>query len=84
MTIPSLDRAHEGLLAAEEEAAFWKAHHEEFLAKYPEQFVAVRDGTVVGVAPDLYQLIARLAVAGIEPPMVWVRFITEHPSNLLL
>lgn len=38
---------------SEERRAFWDAHRSEFVAAYPDQFVAVAKGSVIGSDPDL-------------------------------
>lgn len=84
MTAPSVASAREGLRAAEVEQAFWDEHYREFLAEYPEQFVAVQDREVVAVAADLSQLILLLSNQSIEVRDTWVRYLTDDPTKLLL
>lgn len=66
---------------ADEERAFWRARQQEFLGRYPDQFVAVRDGDVVAVGADLSELLSGLEHQGLEPGDVWVRFFNAHPSS---
>ncbi|MDE3096019.1 MAG: hypothetical protein KGK07_08460 [Chloroflexota bacterium] len=84
MTAPSLEQAKERMLEAAEEQEYWDRHYDEVLAKYPDQFVAVKDGVVVGAESDLAQLIFVLSTRHIDIRDTWVRFVTEDHSKLLL
>lgn len=75
-TTPSLEGAHAALEAAESRATFWQEHQREFLERYPEQFVAVSEGSVVAADSDLDKLLGILRSRGLDPRRVWVRFIT--------
>lgn len=64
------------LLRAFEEAHVWiDEHHEELLAKFPEQWVAVEDGRVIASDPDPMALRAKL----VRPADTAVHFITGRP-----
>lgn len=64
---------------------FWAEHHDELLAGYPEQFVAVKDGEVVASNTDLALLIYDLRDQGLSPRTdVWIEFITANVGKLLL
>jgi hypothetical protein len=82
--IPSLEDASEAWDEAEREQSFWRDHYSELLQQYPDQFVAVRDGTVVATNPDLYQLLDSLKHQGIELTKVWGRFFATDPRRLRL
>ena len=84
MEIPALDRDHPSWREAEIEHEFWKEHQQEFLATYPEQFVAVADRRVVLTSPDLQQLIAGLQNQGRDVRDVWIRYMHTDPSKMLL
>jgi hypothetical protein len=81
--IPSLEEAREAWEAAEHEQDFWRDHYGELLQQYPDQFVAVREGTVVAANPDLQQLLESLKHQGVEPTAVWVRFLATDPRRLM-
>lgn len=70
--------------AAEREDRFWQKHREEFLHQYPERFVVVRNGEVIGTAPSLEELATLLDQQSGGQQNVWVRFITREPPRLLL
>ncbi|MHB8375465.1 MAG: DUF5678 domain-containing protein [Dehalococcoidia bacterium] len=84
MASPSLERVREGLEAAQAEQEYWNQHYGELLAKYAEQFVAVKDGEVVAAEDDLGQLILVLSTKNIDIRDMWVRFVTADASKLLL
>ena len=84
MTIPSLERVREGLEAAQAEHEYWNLHYRELLTKYAEQFVAVKDGEVVGAADDLGQLILALSARKVDIRDTWVRFVTADAAKLLV
>jgi hypothetical protein len=69
---------------AENERAFWDKHYPEFLERYPDQFVAVKNGEVVANAPDLTQLVVLLESKGIDLKKVWAQFISEESHRLIL
>ncbi len=84
MTVPSLDKAKERMQEAAAQQAYWDEHYDEVLAKYRDQFVAVKDGAVVGAEPDLAQLMLVLSTKRIDIRDTWVRYVTEDHSKLLL
>jgi hypothetical protein len=69
--------------AARAEQVYWEEHFPEFLERYPEQFVAVRESEVVAVSPDLLLLVGILEGKELKPTEVWVRFITADPAHIL-
>ena len=83
---PPIDRdaVRAARAAAETEQEWWTTHYAEYLAQYPEQFVAVKDGNVLTANADLQHLLAALARERIEPTSVWVRFITADPHRITL
>jgi hypothetical protein len=68
---------------AERERAFWQANSEEFFRKYPDQFVAVRDGRGIAVAYDLRDLVADPREQGLQPTDVWLHFFNTATSVAL-
>ncbi len=66
---------------ADDERAFWQAHHQEFLERYPDQFVAVKDQAVVAIGADLDELLSGLERQGLESGDVWVQFFNAHPNS---
>ncbi len=69
---------------ADEEQAFWSAHHAELIEGYPDQFVAVAGGAVVAAGPDLQHLIQLIEAKGLELARVWIRFMMTNPRGLML
>lgn len=76
MAVPTLEPSDALWQQAQAERAFWQRNHRTLLEKYPEQFVAVRDGAVVATAPNLDELLRLLERQGLKPTDVWARFIT--------
>jgi hypothetical protein len=68
---------------ADREDVFWQTHYDEFLAKYPDQFVAVRDGRVVATAYDLRDVLASLRAQGLEPTETWIQHFATASSVAL-
>ena len=66
---------------SDEEREFWLAHRQEYLKKYPDQFVAVKDSVVVATGTNLGELLAELKKRGLKPTDVWVRHFNPHPSS---
>jgi hypothetical protein len=69
---------------AEEEQAFWTAHYDEFLSKYPNQFVAVLDGEVVATSAHLQELELLLRERGLKPTDVWTEYFDPDPLPWIL
>ncbi len=84
MTPAGIADARAAFEAADVEDAFWLAHHAEFLEKYPDQFVAVSDGDVVAMSPDLVELVSLLERRGLGVKDVWVEFMDADPRPLIL
>ncbi len=84
VTIPSLDKAATAWKEADREQAFWEQHYGEYLERYPEQFVAVHDGVVVGTGVDLPLLVRILEEKGYDLRTVWLRFIATGAHRVLL
>ena len=69
---------------ADREQAFWQEHSEEFKARYPDQWVAVRDGSVIAVNKSLRGLNGELARQGLKPTEAWVGFMGATPRVIIL
>lgn len=64
--------------------AFWHEHHAEFLAKHPDQFVAVVDSVVVATSPDLLELERLLKRKGLKMTDTWVEFFDSNPNRIVI
>ncbi|MGH2584738.1 MAG: DUF5678 domain-containing protein [Dehalococcoidia bacterium] len=84
MSAPTLEALQTAMRDAERQRAFWQAHREEFLRKYPNQFVAVKDGVVVATADDLQELVLALRGLELRPDEVWVQYMDPKPQTLIL
>ncbi len=67
-----------------EDMAYFDAHRQELLARYPERWVAVYDGRVVGTAKHLPRLMAQLERQGIPKGRAFVEYVTGHDDLLIL
>ena len=64
--------------------AYFDAHRDELLAQYPEHWVAVYRGQVVGTAKQLPQLMAQLNRKGFPRGNVFVDYATAKDDLLIL
>jgi hypothetical protein len=71
---------------AEKEAAFWRERYQEFVARYPDQFVAVAraDWHVVAASPSLDGVIRPAEQRGYRVGSVWIEFIAATPLHVSL
>ena len=71
---------------AEKEAAFWREHYQEFVARYPDQFVAVSraDGRVIVASANLDYVLGFIAGRGLDVQQVWLKFIAATPQHVTL
>lgn len=69
---------------AEDERAFWSAHRVELTSRYPDEFVAVLNGTVVDHDRDLMVLVQRLQASGIRPNEAMIEYMATQPEFYLL
>jgi hypothetical protein len=66
------------------DTAYYEAHHDELLEKYPEQWVAIYNQKVVGASPDYEQLLNDLQAKGYSVGHVFVHYLTRHDEVLIL
>ena len=83
---PGAESVQKARAAAEREDAFWRDHYDEYLGRFPDQFVAVaqRDGRLVATNPDLDKLIETIREQGLNVRDVWSRFMAATPIRLAL
>jgi hypothetical protein len=60
---------------AKEEEAYWERHYPDFLAKYPDQWVAVHDGKLIARTEHLSELVQELERQGFDPRETWFTFL---------
>lgn len=82
-TTPRLEDSRAAWDEARDRESFWHEHYAEFLQRYPDHFVAVRDGQVLAWSRDHDDLMRQLNGLGLGPTDVWVRFITADPRRLM-
>ena len=71
---------------AEKETAFWREQYDTYLARYPDQFVAVSraDRRVVVASANLDYLLGFIAGQGLDVQQVWLKFIAATPQHVTL
>ncbi len=82
--IPSLEGSRERFYERDRELQCWADHQAEFVKLYPDQFVAVRDGSVVAVADDIVELRQKLAEKSLGFDDVVSSYIETDFSRLIL
>ena len=60
------------------------AHRQDLIQQYPDQWVAILDQRVVGVANDAYALIEQLRDKGIPPSQPLRRELSTNPKFLIV
>ncbi|MEW6203139.1 MAG: DUF5678 domain-containing protein [bacterium] len=68
------------LLAFESDHAWINENLETLLAQYNDQWIGVKNGQVIASAPDLADLLSKLA----DPAHTCVEFITREPLEMVL
>lgn len=63
---------------------YFRDHYQELLAQYPEQWIAIYEGKVVGTATELSDLIDDLIRQGIHPGSVYHDFLTNSDDLLIV
>lgn len=82
---PVLTQPQPGVEEARTIHEFWAQNMEALRKKYPDRFVAVRNGEVVADDADLVLLVYRLRDLGLDPRTdVAIEFVWNEPANLLL
>src|SRR5205823_6526636 len=85
--------SHRGRIMADErpalqrfkdDEAFYDAHYDELLTRYPEEWVAILDRTVVANDPDFHALLATLKRRGLPADRALIEHLTSHEETLIL
>ena len=66
------------------DAGYLEAHRGELVEQYPEQWVAVYNQVVVGIAKDMERLVVELERKGIRPGRAYCQYLTDKEDNLIL
>ena len=66
------------------DTAYYEAHHEELLKKYPDQWVAIFDQQVVGISPDYELLLTRLEEERVPIERTLFKLLTQNEENWIL
>ncbi len=78
------NNAAEAWSRADEERAFWRAHQGDYMEKYPNQFIALKDGQVIAHDISLDDLVTELAKHGLESTDVRIRYVNACPGSSFL
>jgi hypothetical protein len=78
------ERAEKELERFKQDVAYYESHREELLEKHPEQWVAIFNRNVVGVAPDLEVLLHNLEKQGLSTAQALVKHVTRREDVLIL
>ncbi len=63
---------------------YFDQHRRELAHRFPDQWVAVYQGRVIGAATELDRLLSRLAKKGIPRGRAFVDYATERDDLLIL
>ena len=63
---------------------YYETHYWEFLAQYPDQWIAISDRKVVSSSDDAFALGPQLKGMGIPPNRVLRRHMTQEAELLIL
>lgn len=66
------------------DTAYYEAHHEELLGKYPEQWVAIYNQQVVGASSDYEQLLADVEENGVPIERTLFKHLTQKEELWIL
>lgn len=66
------------------DTTYYEVHHEELLEKYPEQWVAIFNQTVVGASPDYEQLLADVEEKGVPIERTLFKHLTQKEELWIL
>lgn len=66
------------------DTAYYEAHHDELLEKYPEQWVAIYNQQVVGASPHYERLLDEVETRGYSVGHVLVHYLTRHDEVFIL
>ena len=66
------------------DTAYYEAHHEELLKKYPEQWVAILDQQVVGTSQEYELLLTELEKEGVPIERTLFKHLTQKEELWIL
>lgn len=78
------DEICEGLQQFKRDGEYWHGHRAEFLALYPNQWVAVFEGRMVGHDADNQALLDRLDEEGVDVLQAYIEFVSVRSGFNIL
>ena len=82
--IPSGQTRHAELERFTHDVAYYEAQYQDLLARYPEQWIAIYNQAVVGVAENFDDLLAALRQRGVPPEHALVEHLSRNEDVLTL
>ena len=74
-----------GFAHLEREVAFWQAHRQEYIDRFPDEFLAVTaTGDVVAHSPDLVKFDELVRAAGFTRRQTFETFLEKTPVRYIL
>jgi hypothetical protein len=84
MNMPTDDELVARIREAERASAFFQDSYDTFRLQFPNQHIALREGKVVAVGDDSWDLVNTIEAAGMLLSDVWTFFVPAEPMRLLL
>lgn len=83
-TIPSRQNNLADLARFKRDVAYYEAHYQDLLARYPEQWIAIYNQAVVGTAEKFDDLLIALQQRGVPPEQTLVEHLSHDEELLIL
>ena len=80
----SAEEIRAGLQQFKRDGEYWHEHRAEFKALYPDQYVAVFDGRMVGHDADNWALLNRLDEEGVDVLEAYIEFVPLNARPYIL
>lgn len=84
MDMPTTEEIVARIREAERASAFFQKNYDSLRRQYPDQHIALREGEVVAVGSDSWELVDTIEAAGFGLSDVWTFFVPAEPMRLLL
>ncbi|HEY8885566.1 MAG TPA: DUF5678 domain-containing protein [Chloroflexota bacterium] len=68
----------------QQDTDYLRTHWDDLLERYPEQWIAIYNREVVGVAPDFDRLLGELKKCGVPIGRARIEHMTRHDDVLIL
>ena len=68
----------------QQDTDYLRTHWDDLLERYPEQWIAIYNREVVGVAPDFDRILGELKKCGVPIGRARIEHMTRHDDVLIL